>query len=201
MLVHPRPRLGWPQVRARPACVGAGTVLSPQFSVEYRLRPDAARVVIGRECMLECAITLEREAGRVVIGDRTFIGRSRIICAEQVEVGSDVLIAWGCTIIDHDSHSTDWTKRAADVARWRRGMVSGPAVAAAMKDWSGVPMAAVRIGDKVWIGFNAVILKGVTIGEGAVVAAGAVVTRDVPAWTLVAGNPARPIRPVPRPEG
>lgn len=44
--------------------------------------------------------------------------------------------------------------------------------------------------NKVWIGFNAIILKGVTIGEGAIVAAGAVVTKDVPAWTVVAGNPA-----------
>jgi galactoside O-acetyltransferase len=57
-----------------------------------------------------------------------------------------------------------------------------------------VAKAAVRIGDKSWIGFNASILKGVTIGEGAVVAACSVVTADVEAWSLVAGNPARPIR-------
>ncbi|MBK8021791.1 MAG: hypothetical protein IPK19_10285 [Chloroflexi bacterium] len=55
-------------------------------------------------------------------------------------------------------------------------------------------MAPIRICDKAWIGFNAVILKGVTIGEGAIVGAGSVVTKDVPAWTVVAGNPARIIR-------
>ena len=49
---------------------------------------------------------------------------------------------------------------------------------------------------KVWIGFNAIILKGVTIGEGAVVGAGSVVTKDVLPWTVVAGNPARLIREI-----
>jgi acetyltransferase-like isoleucine patch superfamily enzyme len=54
----------------------------------------------------------------------------------------------------------------------------------------------VKIEDKAWIGFNASILKGVTIGEGVVVAAGSVVTKSVPAWTVVAGNPARVTREI-----
>lgn len=61
-------------------------------------------------------------------------------------------------------------------------------------------IAPVKISDKVWIGFNSIILKGVTIGEGAVVGAGSVVTKDVPAWTVVAGNPARIIREIPENE-
>jgi maltose O-acetyltransferase len=52
----------------------------------------------------------------------------------------------------------------------------------------------VIINDKAWIGFNAILLKGVVIGEGAVVAAGSVVTKDVEPWTMVAGNPARVIK-------
>ena len=62
------------------------------------------------------------------------------------------------------------------------------------KDWAHVKVAPVSIADKAWIGFNATILKGVTVGEGAVIAACAVVTKPVPPWTVAAGNPARVIR-------
>jgi acetyltransferase-like isoleucine patch superfamily enzyme len=62
------------------------------------------------------------------------------------------------------------------------------------KDWSRVAGEPVIIRDKAWIGLNAVVLKGVTIGEGAVVAAASVVTKDVEPWTIVAGNPARVMR-------
>ena len=58
----------------------------------------------------------------------------------------------------------------------------------------GIKSAPITIGDRVWIGCRAIILAGVTIGEGSVVAAGSVVTRDVPPGTLVAGNPAKVIR-------
>jgi acetyltransferase-like isoleucine patch superfamily enzyme len=66
-----------------------------------------------------------------------------------------------------------------------------------MKDWSTVEIRPVTISDKVWIGFNSLILCGVTIGEGAVIGAGSVVTNDIPAWTVAAGNPARVIRNIP----
>ena len=60
---------------------------------------------------------------------------------------------------------------------------------------------AITVCDYAWIGNRAMVLKGVTIGRGAVVASGAVVTRDVPELTVVAGNPARPIRTIDAPEG
>ena len=103
---------------------------------------------------------------------------------ESLTLGDDVFIAAQVYIADHDSHHPDWSVRANDHYARREGR----------KDWSVVPHAPVRIADKAWIGRRAMVLKGVTIGEGAVVAAGAVVTRDVDPWTVVAGVPAAEIR-------
>lgn len=139
---------------------------------------------IGSGSIVESAILFDRSGGSVRIGERTFIGASTLVCADAIEIGDDVLISWGCTIVDHNSHPLAWNNRRGDVANWFEGR----------KDWRHVERAAVRIGDKAWIGFNAIVLKGVVIGEGAIIGAGSVVTRDVPAFTVVAGNPARPIR-------
>lgn len=112
-------------------------------------------------------VRLQVHAGTLTIGDQTvFDGDSRIVCTTAVTVGSRVAMGWGCDILDSDFHTVD-----------------------------GRPMRApVVIGDNVWIGIKATILKGVTVGDGAIVAAGAVVTKDVPARALVAGNPAVIVR-------
>jgi galactoside O-acetyltransferase len=176
--------------------VGAGTILAPTFSFENRGDRNTVRLTIGEKCYLAGGIILERATGNVNIGNDTYIGSgTTLICASNIQVGSGVLMAWGITIVDHDSHSTRWQERAEDVARWRTGIVHGGiARAAERKNWEVVPTAPVSIGDKAWIGFNAIILKGVTIGEGAIIAAGAVVTKDVPPYSIAAGNPARVVR-------
>lgn len=148
-----------------------------------RLLPGC-EVRVGDGSMLLADVMFDREGGSLAVGDRTFVGKSTLVIATRIEIGSDVLIAWGCTIVDHDSHALRFADRKDDVANWYVGM----------KDWSRVEIEPVVIRDKAWIGLNAIILKGVTIGEGAVVAAGSVVTKDVPPWSLVAGNPARVIR-------
>jgi acetyltransferase-like isoleucine patch superfamily enzyme len=153
------------------------------------------RVSIGRDSVLSCRIVLERDIGTVSIGDETYIGSSTIICCENICIGNNVLISWGCTICDHDSHSLNWHDRADDVRRWRQGLLSdGLAGASKSKNWHVVQMRPIIISDKVWIGMNVTILKGVTVGEGSVIAAGSIVTKDIPAWSLAAGNPARVIR-------
>ncbi len=141
---------------------------------------------IGDQCDINCSISFEKPGAFVVIGNRTFIGGSRLVASEALIVGDDVLMSWGINIVDHDSHSLDWEERSQDVLEWLQGR----------KDWQHVNRKPVIIGNKAWIGFNAIILKGVTIGEGVVVAAGAVVTKDVPPYSLVAGNPARVIKQI-----
>jgi acetyltransferase-like isoleucine patch superfamily enzyme len=146
-------------------------------------------VTIGKQSQITGALIFEKEDASITIGDRVFMNGT-LIAAHCIELGDDILMAWGITVVDHNSHSISFSKRSADVVNWQSGI----------KDWTHVKMATVKISNKVWIGFNAIILKGVTIGEGAVVAAGAVVTKDVPAWTVVAGNPARVIREIPENE-
>jgi acetyltransferase-like isoleucine patch superfamily enzyme len=156
--------------------------------VDYRgirQRPPA-RLSIGAGSIFQGAIAADRPNAEVHIGSHSFVGNSTIVTAERVDIGDDVLISWGCTIVDHDSHNLHWERRSQDVREHYHGR----------KSWEHVPVRPVRIGNKVWIGFNTIVLKGVTVGEGAVVAAGSVVTRDVAPFTLVAGNPARVIRSV-----
>lgn len=141
---------------------------------------------IGEQSLVRSQIALECAGASLLIGDRTFVGRGLISVAERVEIGSDVMISWGVTIADHNSHSLRFSERMQDVANWMQGR----------KDWASVKKKGVTIHDKAWIGFNVIVLKGVTIGEGAIIGAGSLVTRDVPAWTVVAGNPARVIREI-----
>jgi galactoside O-acetyltransferase len=145
---------------------------------------ENTQLFVGALSIVEAAIHFEKQDASVSIGGRTFIGGSSILCSEKISIGDDVLISFGVTIVDHDSHSVDFSYRKNDVCAWYRGE----------KDWTYVIRRPVVIEDKSWVGMHVIILKGVTIGEGAVVAAGSVVTKDVPPYTVVAGNPARVIR-------
>ena len=149
-----------------------------------RIRTRHGYLKVGTDSMVNAAIDYDRPTGVVTIGSRAYLGAGHIVCHTEVTIGDDAIISWGVTIADHDSHSLDTRLRRDDVRLWRQGR----------KSWEGVAIAPVRIGNQVWIGFGAAILKGVTIGDGAVVGAMSVVTRDVPAQGLVVGNPARLVR-------
>ena len=160
--------------------IGSGTDLFP-----WRIRGgNQCRLFIGKSCFVRVRVVFEREGATISVGDRCFLGKGVISVAEGLEIGNDVLISWGVTITDHNSHSVRFSERQRDVEEWL----------ACNKKWTGVKVGKVVIRDKAWIGLNAIILKGVTIGEGAVVGAGSVVSKDVPPFTIVAGNPARVVR-------
>lgn len=117
-----------------------------------------------------CRITIEK-GGRIQLGKDIFINENtRITAYDEISIGDGCWIAWDVNIIDTDFHEIVVN-----------GMVKPKE-------------AKIVIGDKVWIGARAIVLKGVKIGKGAVVAAGSVVTGDVPPECLVAGNPAKIIR-------
>ena len=124
--------------------------------------------------------------GKVTLGDYALVHGARIICDSEISIGDYALISWNVVLMD--------TYRLPYDARERRGELESipsrnPRVAAAH-----VEARPIRIARNVWIGFDACVLPGVTIGEGAVVGARSVVTEDVPPFTVVAGNPARLIR-------
>ncbi len=147
----------------------------------------AEHLTIGAFSFLEGELLIVAPDGRLNLGHHCTVGLgTRIWAQERIEIGNYVLISHSVDIHDSDSHPLDMTLRRTDTI--------GLCEQKSHVDLSRVKTGAVRIEDDVWIGFKASILKGVTIGRGAVVAAGAVVTNDVPPFALVGGNPAKIIR-------
>ncbi|WP_322975331.1 acyltransferase [Aporhodopirellula aestuarii] len=157
-------------------------------SVGARFQMEQLPYIVGRgRILIGCGVRLSGKSSfafsskhggaTLVIGDRCFLGHNcAVTVAKEIIIGKDCLIAGGVRITDFDGHPLDADDR-------RTGQ---PA-----------PIDAVRpvvIGDDVWIGHGAVILKGVRIGNRSVIGARAVVTRDVPEDCVVAGNPARVVK-------
>ncbi len=166
--------------------------------VSLRLEHPANKtfVSIGEGTVCAGHFIFESTNGRITIGENCHIGASDFVCSTEITVGSNTLVSYGCTLMDHDSHSLDYRERRIDVTTefndFKHGMGG-----TAHKNWDTVNKAPIRIGDDVWIGMHCIILKGVTIGDGAVVAAGSIVTKDIPPRTLYGGNPARLIKELP----
>jgi acetyltransferase-like isoleucine patch superfamily enzyme len=129
---------------------------------------------LGDYSVIESFACINNAVGDVIIGDHTRVGLHNTIIG-PVDIGSHVNLAQGITITALNHNFSDANKRI---------------------DEQGVSTSPVTIEDDVWIGANAVILPGVTIGEHCVVAAGAVVTKDVPPHSLVAGVPAKVIKKI-----
>jgi acetyltransferase-like isoleucine patch superfamily enzyme len=133
---------------------------------DFKLCEGATLEMSGQFRILTgCSIDINRGAV-LSLGSGFVNNNSRICVFERVTIGLDVVISEHVTIRDSDNHSLDGQN----------------------------PTAPITIGNRVWIGMNSTILKGVTVGDGAVIAANSLVNRDVPPQTLVAGVPARVVR-------
>lgn len=164
------------------------------FRAELRA-PEAGKkyLEIGKNCIIDGTFVFEKDTGHIAIGDRVHIGSSMFISINEIVIEDDVTIAWDCLFYDHNSHSTNWEERRNDTIQEYNDIKNGVNYIA-NKNWDVVKSAPIHICSKAWIGTGVKVLKGVTIGEGAIVGAGSVVTRDVEPWTIVGGNPATVIK-------
>jgi tetrahydrodipicolinate N-acetyltransferase len=111
------------------------------------------------------------DGGHLELGNRSYINDCSVItCFDRIHIGSHCAISWNTNILDTNIHEL---------------VVQGTPRPRSQ---------SIHIGDHVWVGTGAIVLPGVTVGDGAVVAAGSVVKSDVPPGAVVAGNPARVVR-------
>ncbi len=169
--IRSRIRIRW--LRALGASIGRDCavkgVMLPQNPWDIQLGDN---VTLDSQVVL-LATGEKRDRRRIVFGSRIYCNRFTMFDAtELIEVGDDTMIGPGCYITDHD-HGTSPGRRVHE-----QPLVSVPT----------------RIGRDCWLGAHVVVLKGVAIGDGAIVAAGTVVTKDVPLGAIVAGVPARLLR-------
>ena len=136
--------------------------------------PPYRRFWLGERSVIESFSCINNAVGDVIIGDHTRVGLHNTIIG-PVTIGSHVNLAQGITVTALNHNFSDAEKRI---------------------DEQGVLTAPVTIEDDIWIGANATILPGVSIGQHSVVAAGAVVTKDVPPHSLGAGVPAKVIKQI-----
>ena len=142
--------------------------------VEVSVRPGFGRVVLGRWVHLGDDTRLRAHEGTLRIGDKSVLGRDDTInCHLDIEIGPRALVSDSVYICDFDHRTDD--------------------LATPIKD-QGIVKSPVRIGPDVWLGVKSSVLRGVTIGEGTVVGAHALVNRDLPARVVAAGVPARVVR-------
>jgi acetyltransferase-like isoleucine patch superfamily enzyme len=165
--------------------VGPDTLITGDYAFKrFRSRREPALLVGAHGTMDGVHFAVGAE-GRVEIGAYCYFTNAVLLCELELRIGSYVVIGWNATLADTDFHPLAPAERIADAVacsplgkgRPRPEIVRSPVV----------------IEDDVWIGPNATILKGVRIGAGAVVEAGALVTRDVPSRARVLGNPAQVI--------
>jgi acetyltransferase-like isoleucine patch superfamily enzyme len=142
--------------------------------VEVLARPGYGRVVLGRWVHLGDGTSLRCHEGTLRVGDKTVFGRNIVVNAYlDVEIGAACILADLVYLTDFDHEFSDLTVPIKD---------------------QGINCSPVRIGSDVWLGTKVTVVRGSTVGDGAVIAANAVVTRDVPEYAIAAGVPARVIR-------
>ena len=170
-------------------CRKAASVQILETAAVHNILGDPDRIVIDEHSVIRGELLTFGHGGNIRIGKYCYVGEhSRIWSARSIVIGDRVLISHNVYIFDNDTHPID--DPDARHRQFKAIITTGHPRHLDLKE------APVVIGDDVLIGCQCVVLKGVTIGNGSVVGAGSIVTKDVPPFTLVAGNPAQVIRQI-----
>jgi acetyltransferase-like isoleucine patch superfamily enzyme len=147
---------------------------------------DRSKITIGKGTQIRGELEVSRAEAKITIGDHSYVGPgTRISCTTRISIGDRVLISHNVNIYDNNSHPLNSKQRHEDfVFIFTNGY----------QDDVDLHSKQVIIEDDVWIGFSSTILKGVTIGKGAIIGAGTVISKDVPPYAVVVGNPARIVK-------
>lgn len=147
-------------------------------------------VIIGENCEIGGILTT-RCGGKISIGTNSYIGAETNIMAKySVCIGKCAIVSNNVMICDNNNHPTD--------PKQREKMSLSGGFHSSLWSWEYADGKPIVIEENVWIGRQAIVLKGVTIGRGSIVAMGAVVTHDVPPYSVVAGNPAKVVKQLER---
>lgn len=171
--------------------IGKGSVLYDGARIINNLQDDHA-IEIGEFTHIKGELLTFGHGGKIKLGQYCFLGeQSRIWSSQSILIGDRVLISHNVNIFDNNTHPISAKQRHQ---QFKEIITTGQPKNIALSE------KAVTICDDVLIGCMAIILKGVTLNQGSIIGAGSIVTKDVPPWTIVAGNPARIIREIPEDE-
>lgn len=175
------------EVRLRKvATLSKETILLKSAEI-YDHRNDKTKIIVGKHTQLNGELMIFGHGGEIIIGDYGFIGQNtRIWSAKKITIGNRVLISHNVNIHDQISHPMSSIERHLD---FKFIIETGR-----LRSENNIMEKEVIIEDDVWIGFGSSVMKGVRIGKGAVVGAYSMVTKDIPPFAVVVGNPARVIK-------
>jgi acetyltransferase-like isoleucine patch superfamily enzyme len=161
------------------------TIIYPSAKID-NIQEDKLSIKVNNNSHILGQLLVFAHGGKIEIGRDCYVGEhARLWSAKSIFVGDRVLISHGVNIFDSLTHPIKASERHRQFME---------IVKKGHPKQINLSEAEVVIKDDVWIGAMSTILKGVTIGQGAIIGAGSVVTKDVPPWTIVAGNPAKIIR-------
>ena len=163
----------------------------------YNESGEKDRIIIGHHCRLDGFLVC-KSSGRIEIGNYSWVGDNvHIQCLDHIKIGHYVGIGDNTVIVDNSGHPIEPEDRVKHRMRVAPGGPGYPGLGDGSELSESAPII---IEDVAWIGANCLVLKGIKVGEGSIVARNSVVTKDVPSFTIVGGNPAKVVKELKKPD-